>query len=308
MPVHEIWTPEGTVAVASTPVEVVERPCPDVATTTTADPGTSGTSLAVTLRDRFPQASNFKVYVLGTSGVPEIMLVTAGHGTGAGTFTVTRGQDGTSGVAHSVGARVSLLTGVQRVEPVDASRIVSFRGRAATFRTPGRAGTAGQKIFAIHNATASAVLVDVHRITIDLVQTVIKAVTTLPPTVRSWKFTAIPTNGTALSKGSEDSALTSNSAVTAWGDASADGTSSGTALTITLPAGNVMEQIFAQRMITAVGYEPEDSVTFFEGYDEYVTLRALEGVAVFLDYTLAIQNPVTDMWLVNASWDEYRQA
>jgi hypothetical protein len=306
MGIREIWTPEGTVAVASSPIEVVERPTPDLATTTTADPGTGGTSLAVTLRDRFPQASNFKIHVVGTSGVSEIMLVTAGHGTGAGSFTVTRGQDGTAGVAHSVGARVSLVTGIQRIEPVDASRILTYKGRAATFRTPGRAGTTGQKIFALHNATASTVLVDVHRISVDLVQTAAKLI--LPPIVRTWKFTAVPTNGTALTKLPEDSLFTSNSAVTAWGDASADGTNSGTALTVTLPAGTFLEQIFAPRALTLVGYEPVDNVTFFEGFDEYITLRALEGLCVFLDYTVTTANPTSDMWLVNASWDEYRPA
>jgi hypothetical protein len=314
LPLTEIWTPQGTVAVGSSPIEVVERPTPDLATTTTADPGTSGTSLAVTNRSLFPQASNFKIYVVGTSGIAEIMLVTAGHGTGAGSFTVTRGQEGTTGVAHSVGARVSLLGGVQRVEPVDASRILTFRGRCSTFRTPGRAGTTGQKIFAIHNATASTVLVDLHRVRVDLIQTAIKLNTTLPPIVRTWKFTAVPTNGTVLTKGSEDSAYTSNSAVTCWGDASADGTGSGTALTITLPAGTVMEQIFAPRYMAPTSptatptVELVDAVTFFEGYDEFITLRALEGVAVFLDYTVALANPTTDSWIVNASWDEYRPA
>lgn len=306
MPVREIWTPEGTVASGSSPVETIERPMPDVATTTTADPGTGGVALAVTSRNLFPQTANFKIHVVGTSGIAEIMLVTAGQGTGAGNFTVTRAQDNTTAVAHSVGARVSQIGAVQRVEPVDASRILTFRGRAATFMTPGRAGTAGQKIFALHNATGSTVLVDMQRISVDLMQTVIKAVTVQAPIVRNWKFTAVPTNGTALAKTPEDSGYATNSAVTAWGDASADGTSSATALTITLPAGAFMEQIFAPRMITAAGYEPVDVVEFFSGYDESVTLRPLEGMCVMLSYTLATQNPVTDMWVVDASWDEYR--
>jgi hypothetical protein len=36
-----------------------------------------------------------------------------------------------------------------------------------------------------------------------------------------------------------------------------------------------------------------------------VTLRALEGIAVFLDYTVATSNPVTDMWQVDAVWEEH---
>lgn len=51
----------------------------------------------------------------------------------------------------------------QYVVPVQ-DRIVSYRGRAGTFRIPGRAGTTGQKLFSIHNATGSTVLVDVEQI------------------------------------------------------------------------------------------------------------------------------------------------
>ena len=53
----------------------------------------------------------------------------------------------------------------------DAS--VSFKGRAQTFRTPGRAGTAGQKIFALHNATGSAKFVTINQLTVDLTATVV---------------------------------------------------------------------------------------------------------------------------------------
>ena len=182
----------------------------------------------------------------------------------------------------------------------------AYSGHTGTFRIPGRAGTAGQKIFALHNATGSSVVVRVHKITVDLVQTVIKAVTVLPPVVRVSKFTAVPTNGTAASKVADDSGGTATSAsVTAWQDASADGTSSSTALTITLPAGNVVGEEFAPRLITAAGYEPLDRATFLGESEEGITLRPLEGLVVFLDYVLATQNPVTDMWLVGVRWEEY---
>jgi hypothetical protein len=178
----------------------------------------------------------------------------------------------------------------------------TFRGRAATFRTPGRAGTAGQKIFALHNATGSAKTVYLNQLNIDLVATVVKAVTVLPPVIRVCKFTAVPTNGTALTKVSKDSALTSNASVTAWGDASADGTGSATTLTVTIPANNVLTQIFAPRLITAAGYEPFDREMMLEGSG--VVLRPLEGIVIFLDYVLATQNPVTDMWVVSCDWFE----
>lgn len=189
----------------------------------------------------------------------------------------------------------------QRFLP-DSEPHATFRGRAQTFRTPGRAGTAGQKIFALHNATGSTKIVHINQLAIDITCTVIKAVTVLPPVVRVHRFTAVPTNGTALSKVAKDSALGSNASVTAWGDASADGTLSGTALAVTIPAGSMLSQEFAPRLITAAGYEMFDRTELLVGYD--VVLRALEGVVVNLDYTLATQNPATDMWVVGCDWFE----
>lgn len=175
--------------------------------------------------------------------------------------------------------------------------------RVSTFRTPGRAGTTGQNIFAVHNATGSTVKVKLSKITIDLVATVIKAVTVLPPVVRAYKVTVLPTNGTAVTKVLTDSANTSNSSVTVWQDASADGTSSASALTATLPGGAVLAGEFAPRLITAAGYEIADRVNLLA--DTEVVLHPLEGVVVALDYVLATQNPVTDMWVVSAEWSEY---
>jgi len=182
--------------------------------------------------------------------------------------------------------------------------VPAYSGRVATFRTPGRAGTVGQKLFALHNATGSTVVVHVNMIAIDLVQTVVKAVTVLPPMIRAWKVTVLPTLGTALTKTPLDSALSSSASVTVFGDASADGTSSASALTATLPAGTKLTQEYAPRLITAAGYEMFDRTTFFDG-DTFVTLRALEGIVVFADYVLATQNPITDMWLVTCEWDEF---
>jgi hypothetical protein len=91
-------------------------------------------------------------------------------------------------------------------------------------------------------------------------------------------------------------------------DASADGTSSASALTATIPAGNVLSQVYAPRLITAVGYEMLDTFAFLEGPEQLIVLRPLEGVVVRLDYVLATQNPVTDMWLVDCRWTEYTAA
>jgi hypothetical protein len=185
----------------------------------------------------------------------------------------------------------------------DPQRLVTYDGRAATFRIPGRAGTTGQKIMSIFNATGSSVLVDVERITIDTAFTVIKAVTVLPLSIRLYRTTVLPTNGSAITKVPQDTSQTSSSSVTLLGDASADGTSSATALTAT-PSG-ILRQVFAPRLITAAGYEMLDTFTFFDTDSSRMTLRALEGIVVVLDYTLATQNPTTDMWVVDIKWSEY---
>jgi len=201
-------------------------------------------------------------------------------------------------VATPVAVRLS--DGANFYEPT-----VTYKGRASTFRIPGRAGTTGQKLLSIHNATGSAKKVRVKKLTIDSVETVVKAVTVLPPVLRAYKVTVLPTNGTAVTKVAMDSSLSASSAsITVLQDASADGTSSATALTATLPAGSVLTGEFAPRLITAAGYEMFDRTEFFEESATWVTLNALEGIVVMLDYTLATQNPITDMWVVTCEWDE----
>jgi len=307
-----VYIAQGSPASTSMPVDVIERASPDITTVTTADPST-GTALAVTNTAKFPQSGSFKVMVGVGTTTPEIMLVTAGAGTNS--WTVTRGLDGTTNVAHTSGVTVALIVGVQRVEPVVGGKQVSYRGRAATFRTPGRAGTTGQKILAIHNATGSAVKVDITKIFVDVVQTAAAGIapTVIPPVIRAWKFTAVPTNGSSITKVPEDSNLSSNSSVTLWQDASADGTNSTTALTITLPAGTVVTEEYKPRMLVvgtsaSTYYEPFDRTEFFDEDDEIITLNALEGLAVFLDYTVATANPTTDMWVTGVRWIEYTLA
>jgi hypothetical protein len=181
-----------------------------------------------------------------------------------------------------------------------------FKGAGASWRVTGRAGTTGQKIAALHNATGSTVRVAVNKVTVDLLQTAVIAVTVIPPIIRLWKFTAVPTSGTNTTKVPMDSSLaTSNASVTMWGDASADGTNSTTALTVTLPAGTIITQEFAPRLITAAGYEALDRVEFLQGADTSVILNPLEGICVFLDYTLATQNPITNFWVSTIYWEEY---
>jgi len=213
------------------------------------------------------------------------IAITAGAGTAVDTFTMPNGDH-----------RQVIMLGDKG----------AYAGHAATFRTPGRAGTTGQKLFSIHNATGSSIVAEVHKITIDLAQTVVKAVTVSPPVIRLWKVTVLPTNGTACTKVTEDSgAAATSSSVTVLQDASAEGTSSGTALAATLPAGTIVGEEFAARLITGAGYEMADRIEFLSGELESIVLRPLEGLVVFLDYTIATQNPVTDMWLVGCRWEEY---
>ena len=191
----------------------------------------------------------------------------------------------------------------QYVVPV-RDRISSFYGRACTFKTPGRAATT-QKLAALHNATGSSVTVCVNRITVDLLTTVAKTLLIIPPVIRVHRFTAVPTNGTVLAKVALDTSQSSNASVTAWGDASADGTGSGTTLTVTVPASSMLAQVYAPRFITAAGYEPVDTAAFFYGEPD-ITLRALEGVVVFLDAAVVTTgNPATDSWICSIDWEEY---
>lgn len=254
--------------------------------------------------------------VAGTANIGDVDVLTlpalpAGANViGALTANQSVNQAQVAGTATSVNSgnkdagtqRVVIATDQPTIPVSVAAATATYRGRVSTFRTPGRAGTAGQKIFALHNATASAVVVTINSITVDMVATVVKLVTVLPPAVRIYRVTVLPTNGTAGTKVARDTSLTSSASVTVFQDAQADGTSSASALTATLPAGNVLAGVFASRLITAAGFEPFDRETFLENAE--VTLRALEGIVVMLDYPLATQNPITDMWLVTCEWDE----
>lgn len=186
----------------------------------------------------------------------------------------------------------------QYVIPV-LDRVVSYRGRAGSYRTPGLAGTVGQKLFAIHNATGSAVIVDVEAISVDVYQTAARVVA--PPILRLHRFTALPTGGASLGKVAEDTTMTSSTSVTLWQAASADGT--GVTLNVTIPAASILTQEPVARALTLVGYEQFDRADYLDKGP--ITLRALEGIVVNLDYTVATSNPTTDMYTCNVRWSEY---
>src|SRR5512146_2773899 len=71
-------------------------------TTLTSAMAADDLTAAVTSRTAFPAAAQFRIRI-----DDELMIVTAGAGTGAGSFTVTRGAESTTAVAHANGATVT---------------------------------------------------------------------------------------------------------------------------------------------------------------------------------------------------------
>ena len=234
------------------------------------------------------------------------VAITAGAGT-------TIATDDIGGVQYqrvklSVGAD-GAATDTSKAAPLpvdtDSRRVVSCHGRACSFKTPGRAAVS-QKLMSIHNATGSSILVDVNRIRVDVLSTVVKAITVVVPVIRVYRYTTIQTNGSVLTKGLVDTTLTSNASVTVTGDASADGVGSATTLTIT--PTTMLAQAYAPRWVTAAGIEQIDTIEFFAGETD-ITLRALEGLVVFLESAVVTTGiPATDNYIVSIDWAEYTLA
>lgn len=179
----------------------------------------------------------------------------------------------------------------------------AFRGRAATYRMIGRAGTSVRRLLAIWNAVGSGKVVHLNQLTLDVMMTAVIAVTVIPPIIRVHRITAIPTNGTALTKIAKDTTGASSASISLFGDASADGTNSATALAATTTAGAHLTQEFSPRLITAAGYEMFDRTELLDGKD--VVVRAGEGVVLSYDnITLATQEPATTHTIATIDWYE----
>lgn len=187
----------------------------------------------------------------------------------------------------------------QYVIPV-RDRIESYAGRASTFRIPGLAGTTGQKLLSIFNAAGSSVLVDVETIAVDVYQTAAKVVE--PPILRLHRVTTLPTGGAAMPKVSTDTTMTSSASVTLLQGASAEKT--GSAITSTVTATDLVSQEPVARALTLVGYEQFDRIEFIND-QRPMTLRAGQGLVLNLDYSVATSNPVTDMYLCSVRWSEF---
>lgn len=197
----------------------------------------------------------------------------------------------------------------QYVIPVK-DRIISFAGRASTFKTQGNASATTQNLFAIHNATGSTVNVCVNRLTVDLLSTAAagKAPSVVVPVVRVRRFTALPTGGSALTKVNlTDSAQTSSSSVTVWGSTASDG---GALTTLAVTGLGILAQKFAPRLLVvgtsaSTFYEPVDTLPFFYGEPD-VILKPLEGIVVTLEgQVVTTGNPATDFWTVDCDWEEF---
>jgi hypothetical protein len=300
MPGIDIGVADTTQATGIVGVDVALRPSGDESTTTTADPGTAGTTLAVTSAAKFPTGNGSYVRV-----DDEYMLVTAGAGTTSWTVTrnvVPPGTTGGTGVAHSIGATVNLMVAVQRVSPV-YERVTLFDGMLAGFRTLGTAAVP-QNLFTIENgASAGALLVAVKRLSVEMDATA--ALLTVAPEFLVTRPTALPTGGTPMTKGGQDTALTSNAGVVIRSATASDG-GAATAITATAGAARLWHQ-FQMRMATQVGQmlgDDENLLPMLVEGDPLI-LRASQALLVQVIGTAA-SNAATNHYVCKVAWEEYK--
>jgi hypothetical protein len=299
MPGIDVGVTDTTQATGIVGVDVALRPSSDEATTTTADPGTAGTTLAVTSVAKFPTGNGFYIRV-----DDEYMLVTAGAGTTS--WTVTRNvtppsTTGGTGVAHSIGATVNLMVAVQRVSPI-LERLTLFDGLVAGFRTLGTAAVP-QNLFSIENGASSTVLVAVKRLAIEMDATA--ALLTVAPEFVVTRPTAIPTGGTAMTKVGQDTALTSNANVVIRAGTASDG-GAATAITATAGTGRLWHQ-FQMRMATQVGQVPGEDMNLLPMLVENdpMILRANQALLVQVIGTAA-SNAATNHYVCKVAWEEFK--
>jgi hypothetical protein len=296
MPTRGVGVTDTASASNIVEVNVLEHGSIDLTTTTTADPGAAGTTLAIVSAADFPSSGSYKIRVEN-----EIMLVTAGQGTTS--WTVTRGLDNTSAVAHTTGVTVAFIVATQYVIPM-APRVTQYKGMVTTFRTPGRAATA-QNLFSIFNASTKA-LVAVRRMSLQVDQTVVRL--TVAPSINVARQTVVATNGTALTPVPFDSTSTLDANVTVRGDASANGTGSTTTLTSTPAATKAWTQ-YPMRENTLVGQTlyPDDPLIPALCADDPIILRASEGLLVHIIAAATTDNPATAFYQINCMFEVYTE-
>jgi hypothetical protein len=273
-------------------IAILETGSPDQTTTTTADPGTGGATLAVASAARFPTSNNFKIKVDS-----EIMVVTAGAGTT--TWTVTRAQDGTTAATHATGSLVALLVGMEVVTS-SAPRQTICTWATTSFRTLGSAAS-GQNIFSLENQAAAKVNLAVRWLRMEMDATAVLTAVALD--MKTGRTTALPTGGTALPKVLFNTSQASAATSVARGATASDG-GAATAIAATL-AATAWHQ-YGMRMPTQVGQMLPDDWNLLPQItdDTPFILQPGQGLAVQVVGTAA-SNAATNHYVVKALVEEY---
>ena len=177
---------------------------------------------------------------------------------------------------------------------------VNFQGMVSTWRTLGSAATP-QNIFTIENTSGSTQTVYVRRLVVLCDKTAV--LTSVLPLYIVSRATGIPTGGTAVNKGSLDTAQSSVGNVTCRAATTADGAA---ATAITATAGDRMWSAYTMRLHTAVGQvlSPEFLAlpNLCQSYP--VKLLANQALLVQIVASAGSSNPATDHLVVNCMWTE----
>ena len=223
--------------------------------------------------------------------------------TGTLNFPMAAQNINTSGATNRILAVRNIGLGRHGTPPTDPHQGAYYRGRASTYRMVGRAGTVPRRALALWNAVGSGRTVEIGQISIDVLATAAVAVTVVSPIFRIHRITAIPTNGSALTKTPKSTGDISSASITLFQDASADGTNSATALAATVTAGSHLTQEFCPRLITGAGYEMSDRVELLT--DQQILVRPGEGIVLSYDgITAATQEPASLHSIATIDWRE----
>lgn len=222
------------------------------------------------------------------------------------TTTVTAAADDIGGILHQ---RVKLVHGIDGINDGDIAKInplpvrlyarnTSNFGAVGCFRTLG-AAAALQNIFSIENSAGSTVLVAVKTIAFQLDATAVLIAVT--PSVKLSRPTALPTGGTVLAKGQNDTLFTASTSVICRGATASDG---GAATAITATGGAMMKGEYAMRLHTAAGQVLMPLMDLIAP-DAPIILRAGESLVVIVDSPVTTSNPATNHWQVDCVWEEF---
>jgi len=190
----------------------------------------------------------------------------------------------------------------QIVIPVP-DRVVTNTGLVTVFRTLGNALTT-QSIFSIENASGSAVLVGVRRLTVQMDATAV--LITQVAQIKAFRISAgVSGGGTTLTKGQRHTTDAASASVVCRGATASDG-GAATAITGTLDVAAIWQQ-YGMRLHTAVGQvlTPDNTVLPDICQDEPLILRANQAIVVQVQGVVTTGNPATNHWLVNCVWDEF---